>query len=205
MPCVERPSICGATTSPEFVAKEVQEWLARASVRTLSIRKASPCENGYVESFNGGPRDEPLDRELFLGLPGARVVLDQWRMDYNHRRPHGGRLAVVRGVPRVVHAAGMPGDDRLDAVVGERVHHRQLHGLRLCGDARQRRGKKPRLPADRHGDAEHRGAPWVALPSAGPPREGGPTPAHRGFTAASDERPPARTSPPASWAATNSR
>jgi transposase InsO family protein len=40
----------------EFVAKEIQEWLARACVRTLYIQKASPCENGYVESFNGRRR-----------------------------------------------------------------------------------------------------------------------------------------------------
>jgi hypothetical protein len=45
---------------------------------------------GYLESFNGRLRDEMLDRELFLSLTEARVVLDQWRMDYNHRRPHGG-------------------------------------------------------------------------------------------------------------------
>ena len=31
-----------------------------------------------VASFKGGRS------------PEARVVLDQWRMDYNHRRPHGG-------------------------------------------------------------------------------------------------------------------
>jgi hypothetical protein len=62
----------------------------RACVRTLYIQKASPWENGYVESFNGRLRDELLDRELFLSLPEARVVLDGWRMDYNHRRPHGG-------------------------------------------------------------------------------------------------------------------
>ncbi len=43
-----------------------------------------------MESFNGKLRDELLDRELFLSLPEARVVLDQWRVDYNHRRPHGG-------------------------------------------------------------------------------------------------------------------
>jgi putative transposase len=79
---------CGI--GPEFVAKEIQEWLARACVRTLSIQKASPWENGYVESFNGRLREELLDRELFLSLPEARVVLDQWRMDYTHRRPHGG-------------------------------------------------------------------------------------------------------------------
>ena len=72
------------------VAKEIQEWLGSACVRTLYIQKASPWENGYVESFNGRLRDELLDRELFLSLTEARVVLDQWRSDYNHRRPHGG-------------------------------------------------------------------------------------------------------------------
>ena len=81
------PEHLRSDNGPEFVAKEIQEWLARACVRTLYIQKASPWENGYVESFNGRLRDELLDRELFLSLPEARVVLDQWRMDYNHRRP----------------------------------------------------------------------------------------------------------------------
>jgi len=84
------PEHLWSDNGPEFVAKEIQEWLARACVRTLYIQEASPWENGYVESFNGRLRDELLDRELFLSLPEARVVLDQWRMDYNHRRPHGG-------------------------------------------------------------------------------------------------------------------
>jgi putative transposase len=71
------------------VAKEIQEWLGRACVRTLYIQKASPWENGYVESFNVRLRDELRDRKLFLSLTEAQVVLDQWRNDYNHRRPHG--------------------------------------------------------------------------------------------------------------------
>lgn len=75
---------------PEFVAKAVQSWLGDASVDTLYIQKASPWENGYVESFNSRLRDELLDRELFLCLDEARFVLDEWRMDYNHRRPHSG-------------------------------------------------------------------------------------------------------------------
>ena len=36
------------------------------------IQKASPWENGYVESFNGRLRDELLNRELFLSLSEAR-------------------------------------------------------------------------------------------------------------------------------------
>ncbi|MGB8853214.1 MAG: integrase core domain-containing protein [Pirellulales bacterium] len=39
---------------------------------------------------DGRLRDELLNWELFLSLPEARLVLDQWRMDGNHRRPHGG-------------------------------------------------------------------------------------------------------------------
>ena len=42
-----------------------------------------------MESFNGKLRDELLNRELFLSVPEARYVLDEWRAEYNHRRPHG--------------------------------------------------------------------------------------------------------------------
>ncbi len=84
------PEHVRSDNGPEFIAKQVQRWLERASVRTLYINKASPWENGYVESFNGKLRDELLNRELFLGLDEARYVLDEWRNDYNHRRPHSG-------------------------------------------------------------------------------------------------------------------
>jgi transposase InsO family protein len=43
-----------------------------------------------VESFNCKLRDELLNRELFVGLDEARYVLDEWRLTYNHRRPHSG-------------------------------------------------------------------------------------------------------------------
>ena len=43
--------------------------------------------NGYVESFNGKLRDELLNRELLLSLAEARYVLNEWWLDYNHRRP----------------------------------------------------------------------------------------------------------------------
>jgi putative transposase len=59
-----------------------------ADVQTLFIAKGSPWENGYIESFNGKPRDERLNRELFLSLEEARRVIDRWRLDYNHHRPH---------------------------------------------------------------------------------------------------------------------
>jgi len=84
------PQHVRSDNGPEFIAKELQRWLERAAVNTLYIQKASPWENGYVESFNGKLRDELLNRELFLSLPEARYVLDEWRAEYNHRRPHSG-------------------------------------------------------------------------------------------------------------------
>ena len=82
------PEHLRSDNGPEFVAQEVTRWLERATVKTLFIAKGSPWENGYVESFNSRFRDELLDRELFLGLADARWVVDRWRLDYNHRRPH---------------------------------------------------------------------------------------------------------------------
>jgi hypothetical protein len=43
-----------------------------------------------VANFNGRLRDELLNRELFLSLPEARYVLDEWRLEYTHHRPHRG-------------------------------------------------------------------------------------------------------------------
>jgi putative transposase len=83
------PEHVRSDNGPEFISKEIRRWLAGASVDTLYIQKGSPWENGYVESFNGRLRDELLNRELFLSVPEARYVLDEWREDYNHRRPHG--------------------------------------------------------------------------------------------------------------------
>ena len=89
-PTATFPKHIRSDNGPEFISKKIQRWLHQASVGTLYIQKASPWENGYVESFNGKLRDELLNRELFLSLPEARYVLDEWRLEYNHRRPHSG-------------------------------------------------------------------------------------------------------------------
>ncbi len=44
--------------------------------------------HGYVGSFNSKLRDELLNRELFLHIDELTYVVDRWRMDYNHYRPH---------------------------------------------------------------------------------------------------------------------
>jgi putative transposase len=88
------PEHIRSDNGPEFVAKAVREWLANLGVTTLFIEPGSPWENGYVESFNGKLRDELLNGELFYTLKEAQILIEHWRREYNHLRPHsalGGR------------------------------------------------------------------------------------------------------------------
>jgi putative transposase len=41
-----------------------------------------------VESFNGRVRDECLNINSFWSPAQARVVITDWKDDYNHRRRH---------------------------------------------------------------------------------------------------------------------
>lgn len=82
------PEHIRSDNGPEFTAKAVRNWLNKLGVKTLFIEPGSPWENGYVESFNGKLRDELLDREVFTTLTEARVLIEQWRQEYNHIRPH---------------------------------------------------------------------------------------------------------------------
>jgi transposase InsO family protein len=72
----------------EFTAGAVRKWLAKLGVKTLFIEPASPWENGYIESFNGKLRDELLNREIFTTLMEAKVLISEWREEYNRFRPH---------------------------------------------------------------------------------------------------------------------
>jgi len=46
------------------------------------------CDNGYFESFNSRVRDECLNINMFWSLARARVVISDWKADYDHRRRH---------------------------------------------------------------------------------------------------------------------
>lgn len=63
----------------------------RSSLSWLPLGRSepgSPWENGYCESFNGKLRDELLNREIFYTLEEARVLIENWRREYNIIRPH---------------------------------------------------------------------------------------------------------------------
>ena len=82
------PAYIRSDNGSEFTARAVRRWLQEVGTQTLFIEPGSPWENGYIESFNGKMRDELLRREIFDTLLEAQVLVEQWRREYNHRRPH---------------------------------------------------------------------------------------------------------------------
>jgi putative transposase len=82
------PKHIRSDNGPEFTAREVREWLHNLGVKTLFIEPGSPWENGYIESFNGKLRDELLNIEIFTTLLEAKILIEQWRREYNQVRPH---------------------------------------------------------------------------------------------------------------------
>ena len=82
------PKYIRSDNGPEFTAKKIRDWLTELGVKTLFIEPGSPWENGYIESFNGKLRDELLNREIFTTLIEAKILIEQWRWEYNHVRPH---------------------------------------------------------------------------------------------------------------------
>jgi transposase InsO family protein len=82
------PEFIRSDNGSEFIAKALQQWLAAAQIKTIYIEPASPWQNGFVESFHGRFRDECLNREQLWTLTEARVVIEDYRRQYNQHRPH---------------------------------------------------------------------------------------------------------------------
>ncbi len=83
------PDYIRSDNGPEFIAEAIKEWLAISGVKTLYIEPGAPWENAYSETFISRMRDELLERELFVNLKEAQVLLEDYRDHYNHNRPHG--------------------------------------------------------------------------------------------------------------------
>jgi putative transposase len=82
------PAHIRSDQGPEFTAEAVKGWITGIGARTAYIEKASPWEDGYVESFNGKLRDELLNGEVFNTLREAQLLIEEWRQHYNRVRPH---------------------------------------------------------------------------------------------------------------------
>lgn len=82
------PAFVRFDNGPEFIAMAVADWCRFSGTESIFIDPGSPWQNAWIESFNGRFRDEFLNGRHFDNLLEARVLIEDWRIDYNINRPH---------------------------------------------------------------------------------------------------------------------
>jgi putative transposase len=112
------PAFIRCDNGPELTANALRDWCRFTRAGSAYIEPGSPWQNPYVESFGGRIRDELLAVELFSCLTEAKVLIEDWRHDYNHHRPHSalGMLApavFARGYRETHPTAAAPSDAEL--------------------------------------------------------------------------------------------
>jgi putative transposase len=83
-----RPKYLRSDNGPEFVSRAILKWLTQANIDTAHIDPGKPWQNGSNESFNGKFRDECLSMEWFRNRIDAKIVIEQFRRQFNEVRPH---------------------------------------------------------------------------------------------------------------------
>ncbi len=101
-----KPPTIVSDNGTEMTSPAMLEWANRTSVDWHYIAPGKPQQNGFVESFNVRFRDECLNEEVFASLAEARAVIERWRLDYNHVRPHSAHGGLTPDAVRLNPAAG---------------------------------------------------------------------------------------------------
>jgi putative transposase len=83
-----QPLMIVSDNGTELTSRAILQWQEDQIVEWHYIAPGKPMQNGFVESLNGRFRDECLNEHLFRSLSAARRLIEEWRIDYNVRRPH---------------------------------------------------------------------------------------------------------------------
>ena len=87
----------------EFVASRIEEWIEDRPTDMYFIEPGSPWQNGHNESFNGVLCDGCLNCWAFMSVREARLIVENWRREYNEERPHG----ALNQITPAAYAAGI--------------------------------------------------------------------------------------------------
>jgi putative transposase len=82
------PQVLRSDNGPEFIARVLKVWTLEHHSETATIAPGKPWQNGSIESFHATFRRECLNAEYFAHLREARILIEQWRWEYNTQRPH---------------------------------------------------------------------------------------------------------------------
>jgi putative transposase len=82
------PKYLRSDNGSEFVSRNVLRWLNQAKINTACIDPGKPWQNGSNESFNGKFRDECLSMQWFKNRIDAKILIEEFRRQFNEVRPH---------------------------------------------------------------------------------------------------------------------
>jgi putative transposase len=80
--------MCVSDNGTELTSRNTLRWAQENLVEWHYITPGKPTQNAFIESFNGGLRDELLNETLFTSLSEARSALAAWKHDYNPASQH---------------------------------------------------------------------------------------------------------------------
>jgi putative transposase len=84
------PKYLRSDYGPEFVSRAILKWLLEANINMAYIDPGKPWLNGMNESFNGKFRDECLNMQWFKNRIDAKILIEDFRRQYNEIRSHSG-------------------------------------------------------------------------------------------------------------------
>ena len=105
-----KPDSMVSDNGTEFTCNAMLAWSKETGIDWHFIAPGKPIQNAFVESFNGGMRDEFLNETLFFDLDDARTRIAAWVADYNGERPHS---SLQYQTPAAYAATFTATDDRL--------------------------------------------------------------------------------------------
>ena len=83
-----RPENVRSDNGAEFTSRRMLAWSEERKTMLIHIQPGRPMQNGRIESFHGGLRDECLNASWFCTLNDVRSTLETWSQNYNWQRSH---------------------------------------------------------------------------------------------------------------------
>ena len=105
---------------PELTSRALDQWAYERGIRLRFIAPGKPVQNAFIESFTAGCGTSASTRTGSATWPRARQIVEAWRLDYNHVRPHSALDGLSPETYRLVitgSGVGVQGPSRLSQSV----------------------------------------------------------------------------------------